>query len=599
MKISKANFIVISITMITILILFQFSNISAIYTSQAMKNKNAEKDVTITLSDTIQAANLISPASYSTALIGSKVNCETNIAQEWCVYTKRSYCRFTSLRDFSDNVSSDCKLLIANADVIDTPEDISILTQTAKMGMHIILTSLPDTSLFHSSKELQKLTGIRKIPSDMYKTNGITLYEGFLLGGKTTYHKLKKSIPYFLLESGTKTYISGIIKNQKKKKIKNEDLPPVVWRNQYESSFVFCVNYDFFQDHTGLGMLTAMFAETSNYYIYPIVNAQSVICQNFPYLSNENSGEISKQYFYSSKSFSENVLWPDMVSILNATSENFSGMIAPKLEYSGSQEVLEDSLNFYFKQTEKISGELGISGDQMESSSFYEEKLISDTETFRKMAPEYTFTVFSPGSMPESVYRKYLNNAEQDSILSDIRTLILPKEQKQEPLFSFYNSRVITMSGTIDGFSHTDKEDLYLRSIETALGYSAVYLDFRRVIYPAGKNDDWTALSKNLSRYLDTYWQSFRKTFDQLTVSEADQKTRQFFALDYTSHRQGNTINLTISNFKTEASFLLNLTNERIVSVSGGTYTRAETGKYVINATESTLSIEVASERIE
>lgn len=599
MKISKANFIVISITMITILILFQFSNLSAIYTSQAMKNKNAEQNITITENDTIQAQNLFSSASYSTALIGSKSNRETNIAQEWCIYTKRTFCRFPSLASFSDSISSDCKLLIVNEYAIDTEEDISILTQASKMGIHIIFTSLPDTSLLHSSKELLNLTGISQIRSDSYQTNGMTVFDGFLLGGKTTYHNLKKTVPYFLLASGTKTYISGTVKHQKKKEIKNEELPPIVWRNHYENSFVFSVNCDFFEDHTGLGILTAMLSETANYTIYPIVNAQSIICQNFPYLSNENSTEISKHYFYTSKALCENVLWPDIVSILSATDDKFSGMIAPKLEYSGPGNVNKDALSFYFKQTEKISGELGISGDQLESKSFYEEKLTYDTALFRELAAEYTFTVFSPGNMPESIYEKYLNTDKQDSILSDIRTLILPKEQEQKPILFFYNNDIIALANTINGFSHTDEEDLYLRSIETALGYSAVSLDFSHVIYPTGKGDDWTQLSKDVSRYLDTYWQSFRKAFSQVTVSEADQKAREFFALSYTSYRRSNTINLSITNFHTEAAFLLDLTDERIISISGGTYVQAEKGKYVITAKQKDVSIKVADDFIE
>ena len=47
MTISKSSFIVISTVMITILILFQFSNISANYASKSMQNPNAESEVSI------------------------------------------------------------------------------------------------------------------------------------------------------------------------------------------------------------------------------------------------------------------------------------------------------------------------------------------------------------------------------------------------------------------------------------------------------------------------------------------------------------------------------------------------------------------------
>lgn len=596
MKISKSAFVTMSVTMIATLVLFQFSNISAIYASQAMKNANAEQDITITSNKTIQASKLHSPSTYETALIGGKNNRETMIAEEWCIYTKQRYYRFPSLRDLYENISQNCKLLIVNAYVIDSTEDINILISLAKRGVSIILTSLPDISLFRSYPKLMELTGVRKIEADSYYTNGMTVFEGFLLGGKATYNDMKKSIPYFSLESGTKTYISAAIKNQEQKNIKNEELPPILWRNYYGNAFIFCVNYDFFQDHTGLGMLTAMISETTGYNLYPIVDSQIVIFQNFPYLSNENSSRISRQYFYSSKAFCENVLWPDIVSILSATGDKFSGMIAPKLEYSDSEDVSLDSLKFYFKQTERISGELGISGDQMESISFHDEKILYDTEKFKQLAPDYDFTVFSPGNMPESEYDYYLNYFWNESVLSNIRTLVLPKEQEHKAILSFYNTKIMSLACTNNGFSHADKEDLYLRSIETALGYSAVSLDFSRVIYPNGKADDWTTLSRDMARFLDTYWKNFRKAFKQVNISEADQRARKFFALYYNYYRRNDTISLSITNFEDEASFLLDLADEKVVSVSGGTFTKAEKDKYVIHADSKTVLIEVAED---
>ena len=90
MKISKSAFVTMSVTMIAILVLFQFSNISAIYASQAMKNANAEQDITITSNKTIQASKLHSPSTYETALIGGKNNWETMIAEECFIYSFRS-----------------------------------------------------------------------------------------------------------------------------------------------------------------------------------------------------------------------------------------------------------------------------------------------------------------------------------------------------------------------------------------------------------------------------------------------------------------------------------------------------------------------------
>lgn len=587
--------------MIAILILFQFSNVSVIYTSEASINKYADTDITITASQTVQSEDLESKTAYSTAIIGNYSNHEANIAEEWCIYTKRTYYRFDSLEEYSESLSTRCSLLIANAGTVNKKKDVNILVRQSKTGITIILTSLPDVSFIRSSNAFRQLLGIRGIYMNTFTPKAITMYEGFLLGGKTTYRKLKKTVPYFRLRSGTKTYVVGEIRHQKKKKVKNEDLPPIVWRNQTENSFVFVVNCDFFQDHTGLGMLTSMFSETQEYLIYPIVNAQNVVCHNFPYTSNENNRTIKAQYYHSSKSLCENVLWPDVVSILEATNDKFTGMIAPKLEYRDeTQQASSESLAFYLEQNEQISGELGISGDQMDSYTYYEEKIKYDTEFMKKELPEYTFTIFAPGDMSAAIYRKYLDGTEGDSILSSIRTLVLNNEVlTNRSILDFYNETIVSMAKTNDGFSHTNEEDLYLRSIETALGYSSVSLDFTRILYPKTKKDDWTRLSRDLSRYLETYWAEFRNTFDQLTVSESDKRVRKFFALDYTTHRRNDTINLTITNFNQKAYFLLNLNNERIVSAEGASFYKIEDGRYLISAKDTSVSIEVTTDSIQ
>ncbi|MCD7825404.1 MAG: DUF2194 domain-containing protein [Clostridiaceae bacterium] len=592
MTISKSNFIVISITMLAVLFLFQFSNISARYTSTATTNNNQKKTLQTTQSDAVQAEQLKLPETYSTAIIGSGDSKECSVAEEWCCYVKRSYYCFDSLTQYDKNTSQHNKLLILASGAVATNKDIKILEQTAKEGIHIILTAVPDTALIRSSSLLQKLMGIESVENSSCTVDGVTLLEGFLLGGKAVYDNYRKTIPYFRLHSGTKTYMIANLKDQKKQNIENENLPPVIWRNQYENSFIFTVNWDFCKNHAALGMLTAMYADTCQYYIYPIVDAQTVVCQNYPYLSDENSSEIKKRYYYSSSSLCKNVLWPDLVSILNSTGDKLSGMLAPKLEYKSSEDVYDTSLDYFFKQTEWIQGELGISGDQLESEDQYENKIQYDTDILQTKLPDYHFNVFSPGDMPESVYENYLG--KEGNILSDVCTMILPKEQEGKSLISFYNEEIIQLSGTIDGFSHTDEEDIYLRSIETALGYSTVYLDFRRVLYPTDKQDDWTKLSKKLSSYLDTYWSGFRDSFTQTTASEAAEKARSFLALNYTSYRQNNTINLSITNFNREASFILSLTNEEISSVSGGRFTEIEKDRYCITAIEETVAIHIA-----
>lgn len=596
MAISKSNFFIISTILLAVLFLFQFSNISARYVSQATTNETVTESYTkLNRDSAIETTTLMNEESYSTALIGESSNNEVKLVMEWCTYLKRTWCRFDNLTRFKANTASgQCKLLVINSTAIKQDNDISILQEAASGGTHIIMTTLPDVEIIRSSKTLQRLLGIKMMGIDPIDVQNLTFFDGFLLGGKTTYKHLHRTVPYYYLSSGTKTYVTGGIQKQKKLKIKNEDLPPIVWRNQYENSFIFAVNWNFFTDHTGLGMLTAMLSDTGEYFIYPIINAQCVICQNYPYLSNENSEVTTEKYYHTSNALARNVLWPDIVSILGATNERFTGMIAPKFQYSDTEKpIYHESIDYFYTNNEKISGELGISGDQIEGDDFYGKKLKYDSENLSQMLPDYTFTLFAPGEMLDDTYNEYLG--KPGTMLSDIRTIILKKEHLGKQILSYYNDTILMMMNTIDGFSHKDMEDIYMRSLQTALGYSSVELDFKRVFYPETSNDDWTQLSKNLSSYLETYWRIYRGHFDQVTASGADEKARRFLALNYTSFRRKNTLNLVIDNFEQEASFMLILTGESIESISGGTYTELENDRYVINADSKNVVIKLKS----
>lgn len=595
MAISKSNFFIISTILLAVLFLFQFSNISARYVSQATKNEAVNESFTkLDKNSAIETGTLMDEESYSTAIIGETENNEVKLVMEWCTYLKRTWCHYDSLTKFKANLSKQCKLLVINSTVIKQDNDISILQESASNGIRIIMTTLPDVEIIRSSKTLQRLLGIKMMGIDPIDVQSLTFFDGFLLGGKTTYKNIHRTVPYYYLSSGTKTYVVGGIKKQKKLKIKNEDLPPIVWRNQYESSFVFAVNWNFFTDHTGLGMLTAMLSDTEEYFIYPIINAQSVICQNYPYLSNENSDVTAEKYYHTSSALARNVLWPDIVSILGATNDRFTGMIAPKFKYSDTENAIyREAVNYFYTNNEKISGELGISGDQLEGNDYYSKKISYDSKSLSEMLPDYTFTLFAPGDMLDDTYNEYIG--EPGNILSDVRTIILDKERFGKPLISYYNENILMMMNTIDGFSHKDMEDIYMRSLQTALGYSSVELDFKRVFYPETNNDDWTQLSKNLSSYLETYWRIYRGHFEQVTASRADEKARRFLALEYTSFRRRNTLNLIIDNFEKEASFLLILTGENIESISGGTFTELENDRYVINADKTSVVIKLKS----
>ena len=77
------------------------------------------------------------------------------------------------------------------------------------------------------------------------------------------------------------------------------------------------------------------------------------------------------------------------------------------------------------------------------------------------------------------------------------------------------------------------------------------------------------------------------------TLSESDQKVRRFLALDYSSTREDNLIDLKIANFEKEAWFLLRTHDESIKEINGASYEKVEKNVYLINAFSSHVEIEM------
>lgn len=184
MTISKSNFIVISVVLAAVLFLFQFSNISAQYTSQATKNKNAEPSIQIQADSTLLENKLENKTDYSTAIIQNEILSESIMIKEWCTYTKRSYCVFQDLESFYEDLSRSCKLLILNGKNVTAQKEIDTLVSIAERGIHIIFTALPNTAVIESSTDLCTLLGIEYTKDASFRTNGMFYMKVFFLAVK-------------------------------------------------------------------------------------------------------------------------------------------------------------------------------------------------------------------------------------------------------------------------------------------------------------------------------------------------------------------------------------------------------------------------------
>jgi hypothetical protein len=488
-------------------------------------------------------------------------------------------------------MSGSPRLLLLTSQALSGSSDYAQLYQLAKDGQSMVFCDLPDIQTVIQSETLKELLGIQYAMAESTDLTGIQLYSGFLLGGDVIYEMddseeqekwqdFTLSAPWYVVLSGVKTYMIGMVDESMLSFIDNEYLPPLIWRNSLEEAKIFVVNGDYMSDAAGIGILEAMMAELLEYDVYPVVNAQNVTVANYFGLAEENGETMQEIYSRNQREVFRDIMWPGLMSVATQGQWRMTCFFMPQYDYYDDEFPRIDDYLYYLKQLKEQDSETGISLETR-SDITLQEKVDADQQFFQSTGCDYPFSA------------AYVTASEREAFstlsLPEIRTLSSPYEA-DIPLLSYDSDNVTYQSTTTDGFTHTYLEDFRTHALETALAYENVLIDMKRISWPQDENDRWEKLSDDFARNLCTYWKPF-EMFERTTLSESDARVRRFLALDYEDERTDDTIHLTISNFSEEAYFILRTHAEEIDEVEGGTFTEIEDGAYLIQAEREELSI--------
>lgn len=256
----------------------------------------------------------------------------------------------------------------------------------------------------------------------------------------------------------------------------------------------------------------------------------------------------------------------------------------PQADYQDENESNSKELVFYLKQMKEQNAEAGLSLQYKRADSL-KEKLDQDTEFFQKADSSYQYgTAFTEEQNLDQV--KDLMDTE---LLKDVNTLVCEYTEK-EPVVSYYTDDVTLQTVTSDGMNYHYSDDIRMRSIQSALGYTNVMLNMQDIFWPERETDRWQIMQKHFSSNLLTYWKNFT-VFDSTTLSESNTRTRTFLNLDFAQSRTENEITLQTS--EPGSWFILRTHGEEIADIEGGTWTEIEEGAYLIQAAEPMIRIQV------
>ena len=610
--VSRRNYAAITAVMAIIFFLFQFLNMAKDHWNDYSENQYAVDVNELSGADNVYVASDSDELDQqSTGLIPwEKKKCvvcigsnESNTMGEmignWALYMKRKISYYESISAYENAISKKTQdtpqFVLVDPDFInwDDTKQIRSLQTCVENGISVIFGKLPDASIIGSHKLLRRLLGIDEIVQESVTGNGIHLYSGFLLGGEVIYkaynekeeknQDMELTFPWYHLTSGTKIYMKGMLEDPT---VNIQEYPPLIWRKNFTTASVFAVIGDYMIDATGLGMLTAMLSEMQSYTIYPVVNAQNFIAANYPAAANENSSILRQMYSQTMRGFLRDVVWPAFSSINIKTSFSLSSMMTIQFDYTDTAKPNSEDIQYYMEAVNEEEGEMGYSAYNVSNTSI-SEMISEDADFWNKTLPDYQFASLYYGDYSQKAVQGILDN----SFMQRVRTVIGNVDTTSD-VVGYVNNQVTRQNTLIDGYEHTFRQDLRIRSVETALGYTSILADVSKAAYPQSDEDGWEKLSEKLMANTITYWKPF-SAFSGTTVSQSDSRIRRFLSLNYeeVANESNNKILIHASEGDETAWFVLRTNGEVISDVAGGTYEEIEDNVWLIGMEESSILI--------
>ncbi|MCR4842256.1 MAG: hypothetical protein K5840_03215, partial [Eubacterium sp.] len=551
MKISLRNFFTMSVVMFAVFFLVMFSGTAKAVLTNYMENEYTGMDgenIGLESSDAYQVEESGDVASYGDGeyLIYVGKSEEAGLmVEEWCRYNRKGFFTYSSLDDIPE-LESIPQFIVIDGRYIDTTGEVQKLAALAESGADMIFNGMPSNNFINSQKKLRRLLGINKIRRTSVDITGQWLFEGFLLGGETVYDAeteeeeenldLDLSVTWYDLSSGVTRYMVGLMDDETLEQyniedgiiteedgeesedesesgdteeedetqdadptFNNERIPPIIWSATGADSTVFCVNADYMESQIGLGLISAMEYEVSDYQLYSTVNAQCLSFVNFPTGLSENYEQLNGLYARDWIVMSRDLIWPGITSVATANDSLPTCYVTRAVNDSVKGDVDDDSFDYAFRLLREIDGEAGICAVAGEGSTL-EESLAEDYEFFTGILPDYEIQSAYIGSQSPAVVAKALKKAGFTNV-----SIYEGDMDAERGCLSFIENGVF-VSATHNGISHTSTEDLLEKSLETALGYTDIVTDISSVLYPEDEDDEWQNFYDYFSSYTNTYW---------------------------------------------------------------------------------------------
>ncbi len=370
----------------------------------------------------------------------------------------------------------------------------------------------------------------------IYDYLGDKEFEGYRISSDLAFNtmeeldEVKYDASHVVLTHQTKTYASALLEDEE---VKNEYLPPLMWRYISDNSRVYVCNGELFDSPLGYSFITQVYTELQDTYIYPIVNAYMFLVDGMPYVENFESDYLLELYNRDALGMQNSLFFPQF----NSSADRYDAKITwYSPEYDKVMSSNDEDIKYYVQESDMLNNEIAKNED---------DKLISDKDL--------------------------ISNAV---LWSD--TFSFVDDENKE-----INIPIMIES---DEF---DIEKINSSSMAKSVGLMSLYVDVSEFLTDNDK--DWVEFCLDYESILG-YDKVMYPWIDRVNASEATKRITAFLSIEPTYIFEEDRAIIDIGNFNSEAHFIMH-TREEIKEVKNAEFEEIGNDLYLIEAKAETVEV--------
>lgn len=305
---------------------------------------------------------------------------------------------------------------------LDAIGDIENMFSFIDPGRTVIMAALLDTSAANYQAHYADF-GVDST-GERFKQESVDFLENLLISGTHFETEVNTETNTVSLNGKSRIYAVGFDEDV----LPHYNRNPIIWRTYYGDGHMYVVNARILEDFSFVGILTGLLGLDKDVFVYPYVNAKTVVINGLPYFSTENEAYLKELYIRDVVQYQRDVLWSDLNAIASVQELEFTFM-----PYVGTDQFIVESglIQYIGKEISYNKSEIGAYPSDLMAVYFPNYQMLTEysypfdgvTSKITLERTDYGFLDEDTVSLPMVTQGAFLSNGDVYKSLSTASAL--------------------------------------------------------------------------------------------------------------------------------------------------------------------------------